>query len=196
MLVKQYDGDVKFTTDETTSASLPRMLYVPKSVQNTLTNMKSGLRDNELNLNRPNQINVTTNHNYHQRLRHFNQLVLNYNEEDRFLYLYGTYLWYLFEKPEQHSWTFLGGAWMFTLNMKALMTCIPLKDVEKNIIDSNHGYERILRIAKGLIGKHPKNSQPVGEFLRFLAARMCDKIQLAEIGHRSATKKLLLFFPT
>ena len=37
MLAKN-DGDVKFTTGETTS-TIPRMLYVPQSMHNTLANV-------------------------------------------------------------------------------------------------------------------------------------------------------------
>ena len=165
---KKYDGDVKFTTGETTSTSIPRMLYVPQSMHNTLANMKSGLRDNQLNLDRPNQINVNTSHNYHQRLRHINQLVLNYNEEDRFLYLYGTYLWYLFDEPGIADVDFPRWCLEVYTKHERINDLYAAQDVEKNSIDSNHEYERILGIANGVIGIHSKNSQPVGsEFLRF-----------------------------
>ena len=130
-----------------------RMLYVPKSVQNTLTNMKLGLRDNELNLDRSNQMNVITNHNYHQSLRHFNQIVLNYNEEDRFLYLYGTYLWYLFEKPATAFMDFPRWCLHVYTKHESINDLYAAQDV-KNSIDSNHEYERILGIANGVVGIH------------------------------------------
>ena len=78
------------------------------------------------------------------------------------LYLYGTYLWYLFEKPATVFMDF--PRWCLDVYTKheSINDLYTAQGDEKNIIDSNHGYERILRIAKGLIGKHPKNSQPVG----------------------------------
>jgi hypothetical protein len=185
---------------------------IPNTFDKTLSNMKLGLRDNychnsiDNTLNGNGEINVE---NFNEKLKDMNQSILRYNEQDRFLYFYSTYLRKLSSSEYVSSSVANFPKWCndsLKLHVDINTNYIARQNMERDPeIDNSKlpypiDFDWIARIATGkdtdyghsgtattYIANLSKSTQSFNGFLRFLAARICDKIQLTEVGQRQCS---------
>ena len=155
--------------------------------------------------------------------------ILSYNDEDRFLYLYSTYLRRVsnLNLSEVERWSIDFPRWCLLQLKKQLVVnndYIQRQKMEKDIREINNAEKRnmeieafhslpaidfdwIARVARGDVTNAralpmssssydaflAKSTQSFNSFLRFLATRICDKVQLTELGQRKGNPAFISF---
>ena len=229
------DGNNGNNKTENSSKKGEEINYIPNSLDGTLANMARGLRDHSSSGTENRNNNQTDNGReenlglFEGKLKDMNQAILSYNDEDRFLYLYSTYLRRVsnLNLSEVERWSIDFPRWCLLQLKKQLVVnndYIQRQKMEKDIREINNAEKRnmeieafhslpaidfdwIARVARGDVTNAralpmssssydaflAKSTQSFNSFLRFLATRICDKVQLTELGQRKGNPAFCSF---